>query len=167
MSQLERVGLIQTGFIITNPPSSAGPCFISWFVHVHEIPVQEQPKIIRCRKEKNSAACYVAQAQLPRAIQLVKGAVPPGKTIAQKGRKKGTMNIAIPVPEQARKNNKSKEDSTDELEEDGFGEDDGLSSISSASSKPVLATQKATKQKVCAESAVATETRQFAEVNML
>jgi hypothetical protein len=56
---------------------------------------------------------------------MVEGAVPPGETIAQKGRKKGAMNIAIPVPERARKNRKTKEYSTDELEEDGSDEDDG------------------------------------------
>ena len=80
------------------------------------------------QKKKHSAACNVAQTPLPRAIQMVEGAVPPGKTIAQKGRKKGAMNFAIPVPERrerARKNRKTKEYSTDEVEEDGSDEDDG------------------------------------------
>jgi hypothetical protein len=127
---------------------------------------------------RNSPRLYVAgkkiappvtlrrRRPLPRAIQMVKGSVPPAKTIPQKGQKKGAKDIVIPVPERARKYIKSKEDSTDELEEDNSDEDDE-GSISSASSEPELATQKTMKQKVCAESAVATETRQVAEVNVL
>jgi hypothetical protein len=60
------------------------------------------------QKNNHSAAWYVAQTPLPRAIQGVKGAMQPGRIIAQKGRNRGAMKIANPVPKRARKKTQRK-----------------------------------------------------------